>query len=326
MAFAPTLEKFQGCIVGLAIGDAMGYPHEFRYRKDVVAKLGPQGITEFMSHVDPRLPEKIFLGAVHPAGTYTDDTQMSIALAKGLLEAGDQDIDALMTTIAKHFIEWCHSPDNNRAPGQACTQGCLNLEEGIPWREAGVPDSKGCGSAMRVSPIGLYYEDLDTVAEIARASSRLTHRHDAAYESAAASALMVALALRDYEPDKIYEEVTRRCQGRSADFDECWAKVPGYIGTPPEVVLTEDELGESWIAEEAAASAMYCCWAFPDDFRGAILAGTNTDGDSDSIAAITGSVMGAKLGLDGIPQNWRHEVEDSQMLHDLGGKLFENRH
>ena len=320
-----TLSQFQGCIVGLAVGDALGYPAEFRVRKDLLAAFGPDGITDFVTLEDKRLPQKIFIGAKHPPGTYTDDTQMSIAVAEGLLEAGGDDIDSLMKAIGKHFIAWHYSPENNRAPGQACTQGTLNFEEGIPWRESGVPDSKGCGSAMRVSPIGIFYEDLEQVADVARASSRLTHRHDAAYEGAAAAALMVAMALKGASPEDMYETIQFMCQGRSADFDSCWGKVPRLLDRPSEKVLTEDVLGESWIAEETAASAMYCYWKFPDSYQDAVLAAVNTDGDSDSIAAITGSVLGARHGLEAIEEKWRREIEKSAMLHELAERLFNSR-
>ncbi len=94
------------------------------------------------------------------------------------------------------------------------------------------------------------------------------------------------------------------------------------MGEPPEAVLVEGALGEGWVAEEAVASAMYCFWQFPDDFRQAVLTAINTDGDSDSLGTITGSVVGARLGADSIPSVWRQNVEDSAYLHELGERLW----
>ncbi len=69
------------------------------------------------------------------------------------------------------------------------------------------------------------------------------------------------------------------------------------------------------------ASALYCVWIHLDDYRRAVLTAVNTDGDSDSIAAITGSIMGARLGIDEIPRRWREEVENSHKLLELGQQL-----
>ncbi len=189
----------------------------------MLLEFGSNGITDFVTE-SPHL--------------YTDDAQMSIVVARGPLDVGDKDLDTLMTEIGRQFVRWSESPDNNRAPGRTCVAGCANLKQGMPWREYGIKNSKGCGSAMRVSsPIGLYYEGLERVLEVARASSLLTHGHDAALEGAASAALLVALALKGLGPQEMYKEIQARCFGRSPDFDLCLAKVPALIGEPPEEVL-----------------------------------------------------------------------------------------
>ncbi|MBR9980168.1 MAG: ADP-ribosylglycohydrolase family protein, partial [Desulfatitalea sp.] len=90
---------------------------------------------------------------------FTDDTQMSIAVARALILAGEKQVDAIMVAMRDEFVQWRQSPDNNRAPGNACLQGVANLEKGIHWTQSGVPHSKGCGSAMRAAPIGYLYQD-----------------------------------------------------------------------------------------------------------------------------------------------------------------------
>ncbi|MDB4695193.1 ADP-ribosylglycohydrolase family protein [bacterium] len=237
-----------------------------------------------------------FVGSGHPPGTFTDDTQMTIAVAEALLNVDRMNIDDLMVEMGRRFVDSSISDDNNRAPGGACMEGCSNLARGVRWRDAGVSDSKGCGSAMRVAPIGLYYRNLDQVAEVARASSLLTHGHSAAQESAAAAAIMVAMALAGADPQQMFDEIDGKCCALSADFSATWRKVPGALKASPEEVLVEQGLGEGWVAEQAVASAMYCFWRSPDDFRQAIVTAINTDGDSDSIATITGSVMGLGWG------------------------------
>jgi ADP-ribosylglycohydrolase len=317
--------QFLGCIVGLAVGDALGYPAEFRTRAQLLRELGPEGITGFLRLKDPRFSRPFMTGPDHPPGTFTDDTQMTLAVAEALLSQGGAGREPLMQEMGRRFVEWHRSPDNNRAPGATCGTGCENLARGVHWRKAGVAESKGCGSAMRVAPVGLFYEDLDEVESVARDSSLPTHGHPAALEASAAAALLVALALRGTPPERMYEEVMRRCGGRSPDFDQCFSQVPGLLEQPPEKVLIKGVLGEGWVAEEAVASALYCFWRHPDDYRAAVLEALNTDGDSDSLATIAGSISGARLGLSAIPPEWVRDVERSEYLLDVGARLAASR-
>ncbi len=273
---------------------------------------------------DPRWPTPPYIvGKMHAPGTYTDDTQMSIAVAEGLLETVDDSLDASMTAIAKHFVRWSQSPDNDRSPGSTCMTGCANLSKGVFWRESGVANSKGCGSAMRVAPIGLlYHEQPQRLLEYARFSSVLTHGHPAALEGAASCALLVALALHGDCPETMVDAVGQACRGRSKDFDACWGKLPAMIKEEPERALHESGLGESWVAEEAAASALYCYWKSPDDFRKVVLTAANTDGDSDSIACIAGGIAGAALGVSAIPPLWLQVLENVEGLTALGRRLY----
>jgi ADP-ribosylglycohydrolase len=316
-------EAVLGSFVGLAVGDALGFPTEFRRRAQLLQAFGPEGVTDFVRQHDARfsVPPHI-LGRDHPAGTYSDDTQLSLAVAEALLAAPAHDLDALMTELARRFIAWAHSPENNRAPGSTCLTGCERLEQGLPWREAGVADSKGCGSVMRVAPIALALaHDRAWMLEVARASSLLTHGHPAAVEGCAATALAVALATEGESPERIVQALERECRGRARDLDQAFDRFWAARALPPEEALTHSVLGEGWVAEEALASALYCFARTPDDFRATVLTAVNTDGDSDSIACIAGALSGARLGLGAIPERWRAGVENSARLHAVGEAL-----
>ncbi|MBN2359745.1 MAG: ADP-ribosylglycohydrolase family protein [Deltaproteobacteria bacterium] len=317
------VDAFVGSMVGLAVGDALGFATEFRRRQAILDTFGPDGVTDFVGQLDPRWPARpAIIGRGHPPGTYSDDTQMSIAVAEALLDGPTDDVDTVMRRMARRFVDWSRSGDNDRAPGNACLTGCRNLARGVPWREAGVADSKGCGSAMRVAAIGLVcWRDRSRLLELARASSLPTHRHDAGIEGAAAAALLVALALEKSSPAEMYDAVLAECGPRSADFDRCWRRLPQMLDRAPASVLSEQGLGESWVAEEAVASALYCFWRAPTDFRATVLTAVNTDGDSDSIGCIAGSISGAYNGVAAIPEHWRQNVENSSLLHRLGERL-----
>jgi ADP-ribosylglycohydrolase len=323
---APTTrERFEGAIVGLAVGDAIGYPCEFRTRPKILAAFPPNGVTGFVAGHDPRWPAvPMIIGKEHAPGTYSDDTQMSLAIAEALVDARGDGLEAIMEAMSRRFVAWSRSEENDRAPGSTCMTGCAALGRGVPWRDAGVKESKGAGAPMRAVPIGLrFHGNREKLLEVARASSIPTHGHDAAIEGTAAVALAAAMCLHGESPAAIYDAIMEECAPRSADFARCLEKLPRLLDAPPEVALSEEGLGESWISEEAVASALYCLTRTPDDFRTAVLVASNTDGDSDTIACIVGGLSGARNGVEAIPREWREGVENAAMLVDVARRLHD---
>jgi ADP-ribosylglycohydrolase len=294
--------SFEGAMLGLAVGDALGFPRELVER--------PPAVVDFVART-------------HPAGSVSDDTQMTIAVAEALLARGGGDLDPLMEDLAARFVAWSRSPDNDRAPGRACLAGCAALERGVPWRQAGNPDSKGCGTAMRVAPIGLrYHRDRRRLLEVARASALPTHGHPAAIEGAAAAALMIALALDKRSPEDILDALVTECGSRSPDLDARLRQVPELLAAGPDFALSRAGLGDGWIAEEAVACALWCFWRSPSDYRATVLVGANSGGDCDSIACIAGGLSGAYNGVDAIPRAWRDGVEHAARLRELAAGLW----
>ena len=289
---------------GLAIGDALGRPTEFLSLKNIKSKYGAYGIQD--------LPEQAL---------YTDDTQMTVAIAEALIKTGDQDLETILDAVKDEFIKWRHSPENNRAPGNACLAGVSNLERGAHWSESGVPDSKGCGSAMRVAPIGYFYQHHpDKLMQVARASGLCTHGHRTAVAASVGAAYLVKLALDNVEPGSMISAVLEFTNGISQEFDQAVLKIDECLGWSDEKKAL-NYLGEGWIGEEAVALALYCFLRYPQDFKETVLRGANTNGDSDSIACIAGSISGAYLGFNAIPGKWVKMIEKSDYLIDLANCL-----
>jgi ADP-ribosylglycohydrolase len=297
-------DKSMGMMFGLAIGDALGRPTEFMSLKNIHSKFGPDGIQD--------LPEQAL---------YTDDTQMTIAIAEALIKAGDQDLETIMDAVRDEFIKWRHSPENNRSPGNACLAGVSNMERGVHWSESGVPNSKGCGSAMRVAPIGyLYQNDPDKLIQVARTSGLCTHGHRTAVAASVGAAFLVKLAIDNVDPGGMISAVLEYTNGISREFDQAVLKIDECLGWSDEEKAL-NFLGEGWIGEEAVALALYCFLKHPNDYRKSVLSGANTNGDSDSVACITGSISGAYLGFNAIPSEWVKKIEKSGYLNDLGNRL-----
>ena len=300
-------EQAQAILLGLALGDALGRLTEFKNLQGIKQIYGSEGILE---PPDPAL--------------YTDDTQMTIAIAEGLLlDAGlDAPLDLQMEAIGKQFIRWKNEAPS-RAPGATCLRGVEQFESGIPWYEAGLPESKGCGSAMRVAPIGyLYRNNEERLREVAQASSVITHRHPTAIAAAVAGAYLVKLALGDAPPTQYIPHVLRFCADLSAEFDAAITRVEQTLHWDDEEAALR-YIGEGWAGEEAIALALYCVLRYPDDYVACVRRAANSNGDSDSIACIAGGIMGARLGLAAIPAAWIHRCENRDYLLELGEKMAE---
>ncbi len=303
-------ERFEGALVGLAVGDALGFPVEFIGSAEIRHRYGPKGITGFEpSHT-------------HGPGTYTDDTQMSLAVASALLEAGKGSVEDVMGAMAAALLRWSQSPENNRAPGSTTMSACRRLSAGRPWRESGIPESKGNGSTIRTAPIGLcYHADLPRLVDVARNSSLITHGHPCAVAGAVANAVAVASALNDTPLDRLLSVLIDATEGISRDFADKLRQVPEVLSMAPDGAF--DVLGDAWVAEEAMACALYCLLRSPGDYPAAVLAGANASGDSDSIACIVGGIAGAYHGLGAIPDEWRQGVENAAGLVATADALWE---
>jgi ADP-ribosylglycohydrolase len=298
------MDQVLGMLYGIALGDALGWPAEPLTLEQIKVYFGPQGIQE--------LPE--------PA-LFTDDTQMTLAVAEALIEAGDQDLEGLMAAVSRRFVEWLHNPESYRAPGASCLYGARQLEKGTPWREAGKPGSKGCGAAMRVAPIGYIYQDeLPRLREVAAATALTTHQHPVAELGAVAAAYLVKLALDQVPPADFVRLLRDETQGLVADFDQALGCLEqALLMSDPSAALAH--IGEGWVAEEAVLGALFCFLQYPRDYLAAVRLAANTSGDSDCLAALTGGFSGAYLGIQALPPAWVASIEKSVYLGDVARRL-----
>jgi ADP-ribosylglycohydrolase len=298
------MEQALGMIYGLALGDALGAPVEFWDLKGIQERYGMSGIQE---PPDPAL--------------FTDDTQMTLAVAEALIIAGHEDLGAIMASMSQKFVAWLRSPENDRSPGGACLYGARQLEAGVPWWRSGKPNSKGSGAAMRVAPIGyLYQHDLPKLRRVAAASALTTHHHPTAQVGAVAAAFLVKLVLDRLPSEDLLPALELETHGQARDFDQALERLEEALEmTSPEAALAH--IGEGWVAEEALMMAFYCFLHSPHDFVATIRQGANTSGDSDSIASIAGGLSGAYLGVRALPAAWINRLEKSEYLADVAQRL-----
>ncbi|MFI8006708.1 ADP-ribosylglycohydrolase family protein [Streptomyces sp. NPDC086010] len=319
-----TKQAATGALTGLALGDALGFPTEFDDVPAILAKCGPWR--------QMRLPKPAFV---------TDDTQMTLALGRGIRTAMDRGLltpQRLVRPVREEFVDWYHSPDNNRAPGRTCMTACRLLDGDRPWQEASQTGSKGCGANMRVAPVGLVpglsEEQRSGAAQLQAA---LTHGHPTALAASDLMARAVFLLAQGAEPTGLVGRLRSYAYENGGRYPERWlGDLWRYAGAPsPEAYIrrgwdecqaalarVQDALrhpspetdpcertGDGWIAEEALATALHCFLLFPEEPVTALRRAACTRGDSDSLGCLTGALAGAHLGADAWPKEWSERIE-----------------
>ena len=337
----PSTQRASGALFGMAFGDAFGAPTEFLSMAEILRRFPPDGPTVPLGYPASLTAEKQIT-------LVTDDTQMALAVGEALLEAPRPwAADTLEPVLRRHFIAWYTSPDNTRAPGNTCLAACEHLERGMPWHQATVLGSKGCGANMRVAPVGLLLDgEESTRAALAQFQAALTHGHPTALAAADLTAMTVhylangnpvdALPewLRAYakEQREVYHAdwlgplwerpgVTTPQDFIARGWDECLGvldRLDAALAVPERVADPCLATGAGWIAEEAFATGLLCFLLFPADPAAAIWRAAVTSGDSDSIACLTGAFAGAALGLAAWPTEWQSRIEYRERLCRLG--------
>ncbi|GAB3850260.1 hypothetical protein GCM10027610_074940 [Dactylosporangium cerinum] len=221
------------------------------------------------------------------------------------------------------------------------------LAQGLPWVEATVAGSKGCGANMRVAPVGLVAGyDLDTLAGVAQLQAAMTHGHPTALAASELTAYAVRI-LRDGAGLAALPAALRdRCRSQRTTYRGEWL---GTLWQQPAVTSPEDFIsrgwdecvavldrldlalsrpddgsdpcaatGAGWIAEEALATALLCAVRHADDPVTALARAATTSGDSDSIACLAGAFIGAERGMAAWPPAWLDRIEYAGQLAHLG--------
>ncbi|MBK9214643.1 MAG: ADP-ribosylglycohydrolase family protein [Chloracidobacterium sp.] len=325
--------RFKGCLLGGAVGDALGAAVEFDTLDRIRERFGESGLADYA-------PAYGRLGAI------TDDTQMTLFTAEGLLRA-DQDTSLrIIDSIYQSYLAWLYTqrividerfaepparppgwlvtiPELNarRAAGRTCLSALRSGRKGTVTNP--LNNSKGCGGVMRVAPVGLIAENPFILA---RDAAAITHGHPAGYLSAGVLALIISnilngRSLADAINHAVYEEFLQH-----SDFEETFVALDravklAYDRSVEPSPETIESLGGGWVGEEALAISIYCSLVHENDFGKAILLSVNHSGDSDSTGAITGNIIGALHGIDAIPSHWLERLELRTVIEQVADDL-----
>lgn len=337
-----TIEHFKGCIISGAIGDALGAPIEFMSIDQIRFTFGDQGLTDYSE-------------AYGRNGAITDDTQMTLFTAEGLiLSKVRQEYQGDKGVISAGYhalLRWLYTQEANlqdnliqnhgtcsivdgvltgykelfslRAPGNSCLSSLKSGEMGTISDP--VNNSKGCGGVMRMAPVGLAYDDAEKAFYFGCKLAALTHGHPTGYLAAGVFAAVISLivsgnSLTEAIEDSILISKTNKNHEETLRVIDKALDMVGKHTPEPEMI---ESIGAGWIAEEALGISIYCALVARDDFKKGVLLSVNHSGDSDSTGSITGNILGALYGIDIIPENWISELELKELIEEIAGDLFE---
>lgn len=297
---------FSGCLLGLAVGDALGMPLEGMRATTIRNRLGR--VRDFLD-----APWRMLR-----AGQWTDDTKMMLCQARSIVEQGRVDAE----DTARKFVAWFESGDW-RGIGGSTYESIQRLRAGVHPEESGSRGemAAGNGAAMRIAPVGLVdCLDLEKLREDVRKVSVITHANPEAVAGAQAVAYAVARAARsDLDPSSLITD-TVAFIGPCA-VSERLLLAGRFLAQGMEPAEALARLGTSGYVVETVASAFFCFLRSPGDFEKTVTRAVEGGLDADTTGAVAGAVSGAFNGLEGIPRRWREGVEAAKEIISLAERI-----
>lgn len=304
-------DRYRGCLVGLACGDAVGTTFEFRERGTFLA----------MDMVGGG-PFKL------KAGQYTDDTSMALCLAQSIIQCNGFDpvdqmskyvqwyktgymsstgicFDIGMATVRslEQFLDQVAQELSRTYPPKPLNPYCGSTHDG----------SSGNGSIMRLAPVVMWAygyvenEDFLNYHDFVRHSSKTTHSSDKCINACAILANVITECFQNHSKSEIVQN--------AVSF--------GLLEIDPINKTIDDIRGSGYVVDSLEAALW--CFFHTECYEAAILQAVNLGDDADTTAAVVGQIAGAFYGINGIPEKWRDTLQDCQMMIDMSDKLLKNR-
>ncbi len=330
--------NFCGCLIGGAIGDAFGAPVKFMKYDKIKTLYGEQGITQLTA----------------PAGqkaTITDDTQMTLFTAEGLMRSvvrSKQKHIALtqkdtMMVVFRSYLRWLYT-QGLKTPNwpESAYDGYLIKNKGLyGFREPGVTcltalgkgvmgtfvkpinQSRRCGTIIRVAPVGLF-ETGEHVFDAGAMTGAITHGHPSAYLSSGVLASIIHYIIEGLglkEAIRTSLETLKRYEGHQ----ECLETLERAVAMAEEGNPSVEKIqsfGDGFMADAALAMGIYAALSYPDNLEKALLLTINQDGNSNSSAVVAGSILGAYHGMDAIEPCWLEKLELADVIQEVAKDLL----
>ncbi len=277
------LDAARGALLGTFVGDALGMPYE---------GSSPERVPDHVEMAEARLGQ----------GTYTDDTEMMIALAESLLDRGSVEAEPL----ARAFLD-AHRPERGYGGGTLAVfdlwRAGVSVEEAA--RRVFSGGSYGNGAAMRVAPVGvLFAQEPERLRVEAERSATVTHAHPLGVDACVVQAAAIGAAVRGDEVLSAARSVAAT-EGLAEGLGQVAGLLEGSPVSPPEAAAA---LGSSSAGPESVPLAVYAALAHRS-FPQAVAFAVRCGGDTDTVAAMAGAIAGGRDGAEAIPARWLDALE-----------------
>jgi ADP-ribosyl-[dinitrogen reductase] hydrolase len=309
----PLRDRFVGCLLGGAVGDALGAPYEGMWSHTIPGEdVLLQGFAEFEGY---------------PRGQFTDDTQLTIATVRSIVRVGDVSPAHVARSIAALWRKQAVI-----GPGGACTHAATTFLRTGDWAMCGAPVGQaGNGTAMRTAALGLFFvrnpERLPgAVADV----SRITHQDPRSIAGGVAVARAAQLLAGGPVGDStdFCRDIAETIRPYSVEFAGMVGRVPDLVPEVPEVAVpvlawsgtSRPEFDAPIITPfviPTVLAALWCLLRNPDSWPRAVASAVRLGGDVDTLGAIVGALAGIALGTSAIPEHLRESVQQSQRLQAL---------
>lgn len=313
-------------IYGVAAGDAMGFPLQF-FKREQVKDFN---ITTMIAHKNGK----------YPAGTWSDDTSLTLALADSLSRTEEIDYNEIM----KNFYDWmskgCFTPAGKAFDvGRTCFKAILNYSDGKAPLECGGQgeNENGNGSLMRISPLVFYIQkifgdsafDKKETFEVIHNVSSLTHAHPIALVGCDIYLAFLFALLKGHDKSSALDfafESTASFVKSNPEFEYAFSKYE-RLTSKTFIRLPEDEISSSGYVVDTLEAAF---WSFitTDSYRACILKAVNLGKDTDTIAAVSGAMAALYYGWsceEVIPSEWKKALQKRELI-DRIIKKFQERY
>ena len=323
--------RITGMLMGCAIGDALGMPVEGVENKltlRAIRRLG--GIRDFLA---PQPHVLRSLRRLRP-GCWTDDTQLTLAITRSVVNLGVIDYDDVASAHVRAFETL-----ELRGWDATTKQACRRLAQGTPRTRSGKLGGSGNGVAVKIAPIAAYSfmkgESREQLLRHCLAVGVMTHFDSRAVVGAYLVAQLIRDALaspRRWEPaPERYEELieeaewaesfVERTLGVSEDpMSQNLIELSDCLDSDPKELAELCNGATSYVCN-SASFVVALMLGRPWEFEEGIIAAVNAGGDTDSNAAMVGSILGAAYGVRKLPKRYLDKVEESELIRELGAAL-----
>ena len=301
------LDRYRGSLLGLAVGDALGAPVEFKKSGDFEPVTGmTDGGTWDL-----------------PAGYWTDDTSLALCLAESLLEKGCFELDDQLDRYLLWYREGHLSSTGECFDIGITTRAALTHYESTsdPYSGPTDPSTAGNGSIMRLAPVPLVYAtDFHMAVELSGESSRTTHGAREAVDSCRYLGGLIAASAAGIDKSELLSRRYSQPPGYWLEHPLC-DKVEAIADGSFKTRTPPDIKGTGYVIDCLEAAL----WAFhtSDSFEEGCLRAVNLGDDADTTAAVYGQLAGTYYGSSGIPQQWLEALTQRSLIESFADRLYE---